>query len=375
MNRLKATQHAMLLRLIALLTLPFIACNLPQTAPATPLPTNPPQPTDTPTPAPTLSPTTTSTPAPTPIPSDLVWFAPNMGSRDYAELFTKPEQWSVARSRIDVFKFYTQNVLEYPCAICGDNTLDTFVEAGAFQKLTEWGIAIAVEVGAVKEWGCTGQEEFRVAKEVIRNVQAHGGTVSLLAMDEPFIGGQLVIDGHSCGHNMYQSAKVTSQFIRQVNASFPQILVGDIEPYPYFSVPELEDWLLTLENRGITPAFFHLDVDIERVRVEGSNVKADLQELSQFLQMHGIPFGVIFTSNWHAAGSDRAYFDSTMGWIQTVKDAIGKPQHVIIQSWQAAPADRKNRLIHDVPINLPESDPSIFSHTRLILEGLDVFDR
>jgi len=28
-----------------------------------------------------------------------------------------------------------------------------------------------------------------------------------------------------------------------------------------------------------------------------------------------------------------------------------------------------------VPINLPESDPPIYSHTRLILEGLAVFGR
>ena len=364
----------MLLRLIVLLTLAFTACNIPQAAPALPLPTNPPRPTDTSTPAPAPTPTITATPAPTPMPSDLVWFAPNMGSRDYPDLFTEPEQWSIARSRINVFKFYTQNVLEYPCAICGDNTLSAFVDVQAFQKLTEWGIAISVEVGAVKEWGCTGKEEFRVAKEVIENIQANGGTVSILAMDEPFIGGQLVTNGHSCGYDMEHGATVTSQFIRQVNASFPYIIVGDIEPYPYFSVPELEDWLLTLENRGITPAFFHLDVDIERVRVEGSNVKADLQELSQFFQGHGIPFGVIFTSNWHAAGSDRAYFDSTLGWIRTVNDAIGKPQHVIIQSWQAAPADRENKEIHDVPINLPENDPSAYSHTRLILEGLEVFD-
>ena len=373
MNRHDSPQHVMLLRLIVLLTLAFTACNFPQTAPATPLATNPPRPTGTSTPAPTPKPTTTATPVPTPMPPDLVWFAPNMGSRDYPDLFTKPEEWSVARSRIDVFKFYTQNVLEYPCAICGENTLSTFVDVQAFQKLTEWGIAISVEVGAVKEWGCTGEEELRVAKETIHNIQANAGTVAILDMDEPYIGGELVANGKTCGFTMEQSADVTSEFIRLVKAAYPNILVGDTEPYPYFSVAELEQWIVALEERGITLAHFHLDVDIENVRVNRWDVVADLQALSHFFQEHRIPFGVIFTSNWTAAGSDRAYFDSTMEWVRTVKAAIGKPQHVIFQSWQGDPADREHRGPHEVPINLPENDPSSYSHTRLILEGLDVF--
>jgi hypothetical protein len=292
-----------------------------------------------------------------------------MGSRDYAELFTEPGQWSMARSRIDVFKFYTQNLLEYPCAICGENTLNTFVDVQAFQKLTEWGIAISVEVGAVKEWGCTGKEELRVAKETIHNIQANGGTVAILDMDEPFIGGELVANGKTCGFTMEQSADVTSQFIQKVRAAYPHILVGDTEPYPYFSVTELEQWIQALEERGTTLAHFHLDVDIENVRVHRRDVVGDLRELDRFLQDHRIPLGVIFTSNWTAAGNNRAYLDSTLGWMRTVNQAIGKPEHLIFQSWMGpAPSGA-----HEIPINLPENDPSVYSHTRLILEGLGLF--
>jgi hypothetical protein len=305
------------------------------------------------------------------MPSDLTWFAPNIGSRDYPELFTKPDQWSVARSRINVFKFYTHNVLSLPCPACGDNTLGTFVDVQAFQKLTDWGIAISVEVGAVKHWGCTGEEEFHAAEDAIQNIRANGGAVTFLAMDEPFIGGEMVIDGDTCGYTMEQSATATSQFIKQVKAAYPHIIVGDIEPYPYFSVPELEEWIVALEDRGAPPEFFHLDVDVERVRVERQDIIADLQTLSQFCQEHRIPFGVIFTSNWNAAGSNRAYFESTMEWIRTINDAIGKPQHMIFQSWQGPAAN----AVHEVPINLPQNDPSEYSHVRLINEGLDVFGR
>ena len=327
-------------------------------------------PTATPTPiaTKTVRPTPTQTLVPTAVPNDLIWYAPNMGSRDYIDLFTKPEAWTAARQRIDVFKFYTQNLLNAPCTICGSNILNAFTDIDAFRKLTEWGIAIGAEVGAVKEWGCTGDEEYRVAKEVMDNVQANGGKVTFLAMDEPYIGGELVANGKSCNHSIQQSADATAHFIQLVNQAEAQVLVGDIEPYPYFTVTQLEEWIKALEERGVRLTFFHLDVDIERAQVEDQNVGGDLQALSQFCQENGIPFGLIFTSSWRYAGSDRAYFDSTMGWINRVFQAIGKPQHVIFQSWQGP--DREG--LHSVPINLPEDDPQVYSHTRLILAGMDV---
>ncbi len=313
---------------------------------------------------------------PTPVPSDLVWFGPNFGSRDYAELFTKPEQWRLARGKVNVFKFDQQSVLENFCAICGDNILHTFVNVNAFRKLNDWGIATALTVGAVKEWGCTGTEEFRAANVAIQNIQANGGVVTFLDMDEPFMGGNYAPPGSKpCGYTMEQTADATSRFIKQIKAAYPNLLVGDTEPYPLFSVAELKQWTLALEARGVIPAYLHLDVDMVWARERRLDVAGDLRMLSQFLQDRRIPFGVIFISDWTAAGSDRAYFDSTMGWIRAVNAAIGKPQHVIFNSWQAAPDDRENKRIHDVPINLPENAPAIYSHTRLLNEGLAVFGR
>jgi hypothetical protein len=247
---------------------------------------------------PVVSPTVENVPTSTPKPllSDLVWFAPNMGSNDYAALFTKTEDWGTARSKIDVFKFYTQNILDAPCTICANNTLSKLANAHAFQVLAQEDIAIAVEVGAVKEWGCTGDVTYGVAQTVIRNIQAQGGTVAFLAMDEPLFGGRIEVNNTTCGYQMEKSAVVTADFMKRVNIAYPQMVVGDIEPYPEFSVPELERWLLTLQADEAKPAFFHLDVDMERVRVESQDVIKDLQSLSQFCLAQGIPFGVIFTS-------------------------------------------------------------------------------
>jgi hypothetical protein len=352
----------LLLASILVLLLASASCNLPSRG-AAPI-------------APALSTATPSASvvpslAPTQVPSELVWLAPNFGSKDYTALFSMPENWSIARAKINVFKFYLDNVLDNPCQICGDNTLQAFVRVDAFRKLSQWGVATAIEVGAVKEWDCTGDEEFHNADVAIQNVQQNGGKVDLLAMDEPLIGGQLVVNGRTCQLTPEQTAAATAHFVELVRASYPDLIVGDIEPYPYFSIDQLEAWIAALEQRGAAPAFFHLDVDLERVRVENQDVSAALQTLRHFCAQQGIPFGVIFTSNWTAAGSNSAYFDSTMEWIRTVKAAIGTPQQMIFQSWQGpAPSGA-----HEIPVNLPQNDPDNYSQVRLINEGLAVFGR
>jgi len=359
----------MTLRWLILMLVPSVAACSPQAALQNPSSTNANVPTSTTTT--TIAPMVTSVSEPTPMASDLVWFAPNFGSRDYTDLFTKPELWSETRVRINVFKFYTQNMLDQRCSICGGNTLKAFVEVDAFRQLNEWGIAIGIEVGAVKEWGCNGNETFRVASTVIQNIKENGGTVAFVDMDEPYIGGELVANDQSCGYTMEQSANGTARFVQLMNSSYPNILVGDTEPYPYFSVSELEQWIGALEDRDVTLAHFHLDVDMLQARSDNEDVFADLQTLSQFFQERHIPFGVILTSNTNwVPNSDRAFFDATMNWIRTVNAALDKPQHVIFQSWQGPSANG----IHEFPINLPEDDPDTYSLTRLVIEGLEMFE-
>ena len=102
-------------------------------------------------------------------------------------------------------------------------------------------------------------------------------------MDEPFIGGQQVINGKTCGHTMEKSADVTSRFVGLVKAAYPNILVGETEPYPYFSVAELEQWILALEERGVTLVHFHLDIDTVYARELKADVAGDLRSVKPIL--------------------------------------------------------------------------------------------
>jgi hypothetical protein len=290
-----------------------------------------------------------------------------MGSADFPALFSQPELWQTARERVDVFKFASNALAGFPYDIGGDNVLETFVEVGAFAKLHEWGIAISVEAGAIKFFACEAQSWADYANLAIDNVEANGGQVSFLSMDEPLIGGQVVENGQTCGLTMDETAAVVAEFVDLVTAAHPDVIVGDIEAYPHYPVADLEEWILALQGAGAAPAFLHLDVDIERAAVEGQDVIDDLRRLRDFSEQQGIPFGVILTANWTFTDTDEHYFQSTMEWADTVATALGRPSHVIFQSWWGpAPSG-----LHEVPINLPEDDPAVYSHTRLINEILD----
>lgn len=260
-----------------------------------------------------------------------------------------------------------EQVLSAPCDICGQNLPPNLVGKEAFSQLNSWGIRIAIEAGAVKEWGCTADITSSVAKEAIQNIQSNGGKVSAIAMDEPFIGGEVNINGLSCNYTMQQSAFETAQFIQRVQAAFPSVQIGDIEPYPYFSVTQSQDWISALESDGVTLPFFHLDVNLAALAAEGADLTGDLQTLKFYYASRNIQFGVIFTAL--SATDDQSYYNGTLECIRTVESAVSAPPHVIFQSWLCFSGVCK------VPINLPENDAAVYSHTRLINEGLSTLGK
>ena len=347
-----------------------------------------------------------------------VWFAPNLGSTDMLKLFTHPSEWASVRADIDVFKFYTGHVAsgDQSCkgtVRCGSNYLKNFVKVDAFAKLKKWGVDIAIESlypfpnrsqsnipqCATGEWAV--DYATKISTELIRYVHSNGGTVRYLAMDEPvrkwyphFFGEER--KKRPCLYDsLSKLADDVAAYIQQVNTTYPSVGIGQIELYPEVSVSQLQEWVSELEKRGISLPFLHLDVHqatIDAYRKFGVpiDVKGDLQTLKSYLDARNIAFGIIFTdTHWQKYRSDqytdKMYFENTTEWIRFVKKAIDKPDHSIFQSWVISYTQKNYEKItkkefliefekrsQRVPINLPENDPTVYSHTRLIREGLSV---
>ncbi len=340
-----------------------------------------------------------------------VWFAPNIGSVDMLDLFTKPEQWASARSKIDVFEFYGGHVgtAGWSCAArpeetkCGPNHLENFVEVDAFTKLAEWGIDIAIEsffagpVMSIDPIECTPSDRiFRFSLEgsvnIIRGVEENGGTVRYLAMDEPVRQWYPTryhletgkVDPRPClVDSLDKLADEVAAYHHQMTEWYPAIPIGQIELYPEVGVAQLKEWILALKARGVALPFLRLDVHGLRVEQYAQfgmemNLADDLAELDSFLEAEGIAFGIIYTDlQWNSqiweegTYSDRIYYDATMDWVKTVRAAEVIPDQSVFQSWVIPYYDTgfgpKQRQI-----NLPEDDPAIYSHTRLINEALKV---
>ncbi|HEV8254507.1 MAG TPA: hypothetical protein VGQ78_07125 [Vicinamibacteria bacterium] len=289
-----------------------------------------------------------------------VWFAPDLGSADLLELFTRPEAWRQARRSTDVFKFYVQQLVaerRSQCPDCGPNVLLGLLGVQAFRRLESWRVAIAIEAGALKDYDCEGATTAEAARIAIGNVSGGGGTVRYLSMDNPMVAIR------TCALDLGEAAARSARFAKRLRTSYPALAVGESEPYPLFDVETIGRWITALKANGYVPAFVHLDVDRRYAAALRADVPADLRALQSSCEGQGIRFGVIVWGD--VSESDRAYYDSAREWTTTVEGAIGQPAHTIFQSWAVSAEGT-----FTVPRNLPESEP--YTHTRLINDGLSL---
>ena len=294
-----------------------------------------------------------------------IWFSPGPGTIDYMPLFENPEQWPHARDRISVFKFYQQHTLDPAASIVGPNSYDALARAGAFRMLTAWNKKIAVEVGSVKDFYCTPDSTGMNAAigntlDSVRAVQAAGGTVAYLAMDEPFVSGRLKVCG---GPALEPTADRVAAYVAGVAAAFPNVRIGLIEAYPFSSETAIESILQLLASRKVLPAFLHMDVDWH---LSGSTAfRRDMPLLQAACAAAKIPFGIILTG--YNGDADALYSIDVYGLANLVADTFGTwdrmPDQIIFQSW----AQSATGLLI-TPENLPED--RLYTHTRMILDVL-----
>ena len=315
------------------------------------------------------------------------WFFPPWGSPDYLTLFSSNQ---IPRS-INVFGFAENQVL--PDKISGTGGFSDLVALQAFRTLAADYMGTSIEVGVIKPWDCSGQKN--AVKETlgsISNINTNGGTVEYLSMDEPLKTGlhSSTSTGKGCGDSSLTDAQnaaiaaqkvaaysraVLSQSLLQIN---PGLQIGDIETYPTVNgtygsqtdVAALENWIALLGMNGFKPAFFHLDVDLNAVRVYKYNLPGDLKELQTFFASKHIPFGVIYWPGVNPVAADQDYFTNTINFISLVHAAINAPDHSIFESW----VSRTPGGPVDSPFILPSSDAT-YNFIQLTQAGMSMLEK
>jgi len=194
----------------------------------------------------------------------------------------------------------------------------------------------------------------------IRAVEAAGGTVSYLAMDEPFVSGRAAVCG---GPALEPTADRIATYVSGVRAASPNVRIGWIEAYPFTDEASLEAALDLLRARSATPAFMHVDVDSRALARAGADFTRDMRALRAACAARQVPFGIIV---WGYNGdADALYGLDAEGVINEISAAFSTwddmPDHLVFQSWAQTPTG-----LWLTPSNLPESRP--YTHTNLLAQ-------
>lgn len=349
----------------------------------------------------------TSRPKARPLPDPPeVWYGSNLGSVDLLDMFTATDEWTLARSRIDVLLLSGSQVATagWSCKVlpqhtCGDNHLDNLVAVQAFEKLGDWGIDIAIEsffagpVASLNPVVCSNSTSvlnltLNGSLNVIAGVQSNEGTVYSLRMDEPLRQWMPTYYYQQTGQTdprpclvdtLQEVADHVVPYIKQMKTWYPAIEIGHVELYPEVGVDALKAWITLLEDNEVPLPYLHLDVHYPLLLQYNSfglniDMAADLRELEQFTRAHGMDFGVIYTDYmWNSKlwepgeYDDQTYFENTIEWIELVEASGIEPRQLIYQSW-VAPYFTTGTGPNQVPVNLPENDSNVFSGTRLLNE-------
>lgn len=266
-----------------------------------------------------------------------VWMAPpgHDDGRCFRELFAMPEDWEETRSLVDVL-FYADHNLNRQF---NDEDLRKW-----FGRLNQWKLKFAMEVGAIKPWGLTGEKVFEIQRAKWDRFQGLGANLYAIAMDEPLL---------CCREHIHKSddyaVQETANFIALVRKHFPHMLIGDIETFPSVPVADHAWWIDALNKRlaelgvrGID--FYRLDVNWANFIVQDRGCWGDVRKIELECRKRKVPFSLIYWASGQPLLQRKGLADDSTWQISIMHQGYayamvdGRPDQYVIESWIGAPS-------------------------------------
>lgn len=270
-------------------------------------------------------------------PRPAVWMGPPAANdgKCFRELFEHPEQWTEARSLIDVLLYTDLNFNKQ----FKDDELQKW-----FAMLQQWKIKLGLEVGAIKPWGQTGEKTFNIERPMWERIERLGGEIHAIAMDEPLL---------SCRKHINKSddyaVAETAAYIALVRKHFPNVLVGDIETYPSIPLEDHFKWIEALNAklaeknvRGLD--FYRLDVNWAEFVAFGRGNWREVRELERHCRQKKLPFSLIYWASGYPAMERKGLADDSTWYVSIMQQGYdyalvdGAPDQYVIESWVGAPS-------------------------------------
>jgi hypothetical protein len=266
-----------------------------------------------------------------------LWVMPSAQNNGqcFRELFMHPAQWIKTRAMTDVLGYADHNI---------DKQFSDAELKSWLPMLKKWNIKLSLEVGAVKEWSPNGANTFLIEKKMWDRVFRLGGSIYAIAMDEPLCCSRQTL--HKPDSFAVQE---TANFIAHVRRNYPDMLVGDIEPYPYIPLADQEQWIDALQARlkemsvrGLD--FYRLDVDWAVFDAAGRGSWMEVKKLEDWCHTSKLPFSLIYWSADYPAMQNKKIADDSTWYVGIMQQAYnyvlvgGKPDQYVIESWLNAPS-------------------------------------
>jgi hypothetical protein len=266
-----------------------------------------------------------------------VWIGPPgaENGKSLRAMFEHPDQWPQTRSMIDGLLYADHNMRQF-----SDKDLRMW-----FADMRDWKLRLSLEVGAVKEWGVTGDIPFQRQSPWWDHLQKLGGKIDTIAMDEPF----LCVRKRLNKPDAY-AVEETARFMALVRQRYPDMRIGDIETYPSIPLADHQWWIENL-NRALRDKhvreldFYRLDVNWINFTVQQTGSWKELKLLEQYCRARHLPFSLIY---WPAdlplmkrlqRFGESTWYLSIMRQAQDYVAVGGAPDEYVIESWVGEPAE------------------------------------
>ncbi len=196
----------------------------------------------------------------------------------------------------------------------------------------------------LKPWGETGEKTFNIERPMWDRVERLGGSLYAIAMDEPLCCARQEIHKP----DDYAVAE-TARYIALVRKRYPQVLIGNVEPYPFVPLPDLMRWIEALEKRlaemhvaGWTSSdWMSIGYALRSTaRAHGARSK----KLEQYCRGRKLAFSLIYWASGYPLLERRGLADDSTWYVSTLQQGYdyaavgGTPEQYVVESWIDAPA-------------------------------------
>jgi len=270
------------------------------------------------------------------------------------------EPWDQAARRIQVAYFSAGAILKIP-----DESLARMVRDFQARR-----IGLGVEILATNWFheppcgqGIEGYIDPGSANQVVAKLLKAGATLEQVGMDEPLWFGHFYTGKNACQSSLSDLANRVAVIVKIYAAAFPNVLVGDVEPFP--AVSNRPNWQAAYANwvkafhsaTGTSLSFLRLDfnwgdpslsADQRHNTPDAAHIASLARQVNAVACQNGLLTDMILNGGGApVARSDGEWMQQARMHIRALQAPDIRFDHVLFESWDQFPAR-----------TLPMSDPN-----------------